>query len=358
MLKDRMLFLLAGVLIDMVYGDPHWLWHPVQGIGAMITFFEKVLRAAFRVPSEAKAMGKGEGAGGKKQSNELRDGLKESVKDQSFAHRERIAGVCLVILVAGITTAFVVTILTAASMFSRPLYAALSILMTWQALALKSLVTESEKVEKALSKGDIEGARYAVSMIVGRDTSVLDAEGIARAAVETIAEGTSDGVIAPLFWYFLFGVPGAFFYKAVNTMDSMVGYRNERYLFFGRAAARFDDAVNYLPARIAGIFMTLAARILPGMDGARAWRIFKRDRKKHESPNAGQTEAAMAGALDLALGGDTVYAGAIVHKETMGDGGHRTRPIDIRRANHLAEATSLLVLAAGEGILFLMFLFL
>ncbi|MEE3419577.1 MAG: adenosylcobinamide-phosphate synthase CbiB [Lachnospiraceae bacterium] len=339
MLTDRMLFLVGGALLDLVYGDPSNLWHPVRGIGALIAFFEKLLRKLFRVPSEASATGKGEtGEGGE--------------RDRGFAGRETAAGVFLVLLVTGCTVAIAAGILLLARRISRPLYAAVSVLMTWQILALKDLVTESGKVERELNRGDVEGARRAVSMIVGRDTSVLDAEGIARAAVETVAEGASDGVIAPLFFLLLLGVPGGWFYKAVNTMDSMVGYKNARYLHFGRAAARLDDFVNFLPARIAGVCICLVAYILPEANGALAWRIFKRDRKKHESPNAGQTEAAMAGALDLSLGGDTVYACAVVHKEAMGDGGRRTRPGDISRANHLAEAASALVLFVGELLLF------
>ena len=338
-LTDRMFFCAAGALLDMVYGDPHWLWHPVQGMGTMITVFEKLLRKLFRVPAQAPALGKGEES-------------KTEEVDPGFHRRELAAGICLVILVAGISTALAAGILLLAGKVSRALYAAASILMAWQALALRSLLTESARVRGHLEKSDVEGARRAVSMIVGRDTAVLDAEGIARAAVETVAEGTSDGVIAPLFWYFLFGIPGAFFYKSVNTMDSMVGYRNGRYLWFGRAAARADDLVNFLPARAAGVFMTWAARALPGMDGSGAWRIFKRDRKKHASPNAGQTEAAMAGALDLSLGGDTVYAGSVVHKESMGDGERRTRAEDIGRAGRLAAGTSILFMGAGEAVLF------
>ena len=199
-----------------------------------------------------------------------------------------------------------------------------------QLLAARSLQTESMKVCSALKEGDIEKARKAVSMIVGRDTAVLDWDGIARAAVETVAENTSDGVIAPFFFMAVFGPAGGFFYKAVNTMDSMVGYKNETYLLFGRAAAKLDDAVNWLPARLSGMLLTAAAWLLPGMDGKNAWRIFKRDRFNHASPNSAQGEAACAGALHLRLAGDAWYFGTLYKKPYIGDDDRPIRPDDIK----------------------------
>ena len=219
----------------------------------------------------------------------------------------------------------------------------LSCIFCWQLLAARSLRTESLKVEEALEKEGLEAGRRAVSMIVGRDTRDLTEEGVIKAAVETVAENTSDGVTAPLFYMILAGPLGGFAYKAVNTMDSMVGYKNEKYRYFGTCAARLDDAANFIPARLSALFMTAAA-FLAGYDGKNAWRILKRDRKKHKSPNAAHTEAVMAGALDVQLAGDAWYFGKLVRKPFIGDG---IRPIerqDIRRACRLEYATALLQL--------------
>ncbi len=204
------------------------------------------------------------------------------------------------------------------------------------------------KVYKALKKGDVEAARTAVSMIVGRDTSCLTEEGITKAAVETVAENTSDGVIAPLLFMAVGGAPLGFFYKAVNTMDSMVGYHNEKYEYFGRAAARLDDVLNWIPARISGILMVFSSFLL-GFDGKGAWRIYWRDKRNHKSPNSAQTEAACAGALGLQLAGDAVYFGRVVKKPTIGDRKRPAEAEDIRRANrmmYLASCLALLMSAA------------
>ena len=202
-------------------------------------------------------------------------------------------------------------------------------------LAARGLYTESMKVCRSLEAGRTEEARYNVSMIVGRDTSVLDEGGIARAAVETVAENASDGVIAPLLFMALLGPAGGTLYKAVNTMDSMVGYKNERYLYFGRCAARLDDLLNLAPARLTGILMVLGAWVLPGMDGAHACKVFFRDRKRHASPNSAHGEAACAGALHLRLAGDAWYFGTLHKKPYIGDDHRKIEPSDIRRANHL-----------------------
>ena len=188
-------------------------------------------------------------------------------------------------------------------------------------------------------------AQRAVGRIVGRDTQCLDRDGVTRAAVETVAENTSDGVIAPLFWLALGGLPLGMVYKAVNTMDSMVGYRNERYLFFGRAAARTDDAAHYLPARLSALLMCLAAALLPGCRGRDALRIWRRDRRKHKSPNSAQTEAACAGALGVQLAGDASYFGTLVRKPTIGEAERPIRPEDIPAANRLMYGTEVLCLA-------------
>ena len=217
-----------------------------------------------------------------------------------------------------------------------------SSVMSWQILAARSLKTESMQVYGALKRQDVEAARRAVSMIVGRDTAVLDEAGIAKAAVETVAENASDGVIAPLCWMLLLGPVGGFFYKAVNTMDSMIGYRNERYLYFGRAAARLDDLVNYIPARLTALLMILAAWLLPGMDGGGAWSIWQRDRRCHKSPNSAQSESACAGALGLQLAGDAWYFGILQHKPTIGNPVRPIEPEDIVRANRLMYTASLI----------------
>lgn len=214
-------------------------------------------------------------------------------------------------------------------------------IMTYQILATKCLKTESMKVYDALQKQDLEAARKAVSMIVGRDTQSLDETGIAKAAIETVAENTSDGVIAPMLYTAIGGPVLGFLYKAVNTMDSMVGYKSERYLYFGRTAARLDDAVNYMPARISAVLM-IAACLLSGSDynAKKAWRIYRRDRYQHASPNSAQTEAVCAGALGIRLAGSASYFGKLVEKPYIGDAERAVETEDIKRANHLLYLTA------------------
>lgn len=214
-------------------------------------------------------------------------------------------------------------------------------IMTYQVLAAKCLKTESMKVYRALKEGETQEARQAVSMIVGRDTGGLDEEGIAKAAIETVAENTSDGVIAPMIYTALGGPVLGFLYKAVNTMDSMIGYKNERYLYFGRAAARLDDLVNYVPARISA-FLMIGAAFLGGKEfsGKNAFRIYKRDNRKHASPNSAQTEAVCAGALGIQLAGDASYFGKTVKKPYIGDRQRKVEWEDIRRANKLMYFTA------------------
>lgn len=213
--------------------------------------------------------------------------------------------------------------------------------MCYQILATKSLKTESDKVYQALQKEGLVAARKAVSMIVGRDTKDLTEEGVTKAAVETVAENTSDGVIAPLFYLMIGGAVSGFAYKAVNTMDSMVGYKNDRYLYFGTAAAKLDDAVNYIPARISAYLMILASAVA-GMDWRNAVKIYKRDRYNHKSPNAAQTESVMAGALDVQLAGNAWYFGKLYEKPTIGDARRPVEPQDIRRSHKLLYATAVL----------------
>ena len=218
-------------------------------------------------------------------------------------------------------------------------------ILTYQILAAKCLYVESMKVYKALKTGTIEDARRAVSMIVGRDTKKLDEEGVARAAVETVAENTSDGVIAPMLCLAIGGPVLGMAYKAINTMDSMIGYKNERYLDFGRAAAKLDDFVNYLPSRISAWLMILSCHILGDpFIASEAKRIYRRDRRKHSSPNSAQTESVCAGALGIRLGGDSTYFGKLVHKPTIGDGRRKIDADDIALSNHLMYATTILCL--------------
>lgn len=229
--------------------------------------------------------------------------------------------------------------------------------MCYQILAARSLQKESDHVYLALKNEGVEAARKAVSMIVGRDTENLDEEGVTKATVETVAENTSDGVIAPLCYMILGGAVLGFTYKAINTMDSMVGYKNEKYQFFGTAAAKLDDIVNYIPARISAVLMIVAAYVL-GMNGKNAWKIFCRDRYNHKSPNSAQTESVMAGALGVQLAGDAWYFGKLYKKQTIGDPIRKIEIEDIRRAHRLmygTEILAMLLLGIGKwvGILWL-----
>ena len=305
--------LIVGFIIDCFIGDPYCIPHPVVGIGKLISFFDKKLRRGNSNPNDISR------------------------------------GALTVILVALISTLIPALVLLLAWFIHPIAYFVVNSIMCWQILAARQLLREGRKVQKALEKGDIEGARYVVSMIVGRDTAVLDEKGIARAAVETVAENASDGVIAPLIWMIFFGAVGGFFYKSINTMDSMLGYKNEKYLYFGRAAAKTDDFVNYIPARISGLLMVLTAPIVD-LDGGNAWEIFRRDRYKHASPNSAQTESACAGALGLRLAGDAVYGGVVHKKEYIGDALREIEPKDITRAGRLMYAASVFTLLIGIGI--------
>lgn len=315
---ERILIICVGFLLDLIFGDPHFLWHPVIGIGKLITAAEKLLRRGFHICARREA-------------------------DQG---KKRAAGVILVLIVLMFSVGIPMLLLYAAWRIDPPLKTLLSCVMCYQMLAMRSLKTESMKVYTALKKNDIGQARTAVSMIVGRDTEHLDEEGITKAAIETVAENTSDGVIAPLFYMILFGAAGGFFYKAVNTMDSMVGYKNDDYLYLGTAAAKLDDLLNFIPARLSAAAMIICAFLL-GMDGKNAVRIFRRDRFHHASPNSAQTESVCAGALSVQLAGDAYYFGQLYHKPTIGDDNRSVEPGDIRRANRLMYGASFLTLLAG-----------
>lgn len=302
--------LLTGYVLDLIFGDPRQIYHPIRIIGNLIAVLEKGIRKVFPKTS------KGELAG----------------------------GTMLVVLVVLICTAVPAALLGLAAWIHPVVYWLLASFWCWQILATKSLKTESMKVYAPLKERDLPAARRAVAMIVGRDTERLTEEGVAKAAVETVAENTSDGIVAPLIFLALGGPALGFFYKAVNTMDSMVGYKNERYLYFGRTAARLDDVLNFLPSRISAWLMILAAAFL-GMDGKNAKRIYLRDRRNHASPNSAQTEAVMAGALRVQLAGDAWYFGELYKKPTIGDPFRAVEPEDIVRANRLMYLTSALALA-------------
>ncbi len=302
--------LLTGYVLDLIFGDPRQIYHPIRIIGNLIAVLEKGIRKVFPKTS------RGELAG----------------------------GTVLVVLVVLICTAVPAALLGLAAWIHPAVYWLLASFWCWQILATKSLKTESMKVYAPLKERDLPAARRAVAMIVGRDTERLTEEGVAKAAVETVAENTSDGIVAPLIFLALGGPALGFFYKAVNTMDSMVGYKNERYLYFGRTAARLDDVLNFLPSRISAWLMILAAAFL-GMDRKNAKRIYLRDRRNHASPNSAQTEAVMAGALRVQLAGDAWYFGALYKKPTIGDPFRAVEPEDIVRANRLMYLTSALALA-------------
>lgn len=302
--------ILIGFLIDLLIGDPRFLPHPICAIGFLISKTEKILRKIFPKTSGGELSG----------------------------------GAFLVVIVCIVAAGVPFGLLFLCYWLHPYAYLALSSVFCWQILAAHSLKKESCKVYKKLKDNDTEGARLAVSMIVGRDTSVLDEHGIARAAVETVAENTSDGVIAPLFYLFLGGAVGGFLYKAVNTMDSMVGYKEKGYLYFGRVAARTDDVFNFIPSRLSALFM-IAASFLLRYRARNAIRIYRRDRRKHASPNSAQTESVCAGALGLQLAGDAIYHGVLHKKPFIGDPLQEISPFDIVRANRLMYMTAFLALA-------------
>ncbi len=310
-----LLALVIGFGLDLLLGDPQGWPHPVAAIGKLISVLERSLRRAFPVSPKG----------------------------------ERLAGGVLWLITVSVSAAVPILILWGCHAVSPWLRLAVESVMCWQILAVRSLRTESMKVHAALAGGDVERARRAVSMIVGRDTARLDAAGIARAAVETVAENTSDGVVAPMVFLALGGAPLGFFYKAVNTMDSMLGYVEPPYRHIGLVPARMDDVMNYLPARLSALLM-LAAGGGRGMDVRRGWRIFRRDRYNHASPNSAQTESVCAGLLGLRLAGDAWYHGALHKKPYIGDPVREVEPEDIPRACRLLYGTAFLSLLLCGGV--------
>ena len=315
----HLLALVLGFCIDLIFGDPHSIPHPVVLIGRLISAMEKLVRKIF--PKTVRG--------------------------------ENVAGGVLWLLVVLISTAVPLGILYLGYKISPWLGLALESIMCWQILATKSLRDESMKVYAALKKGVPEEYRRAVSMIVGRDTAELDDLAVTRAAVETVAENASDGVIAPMLFLALGGAPLGFFYKAANTMDSMLGYIEMPYKNIGLVPAKMDDVLNYIPARLSALLM-LAAGALLGMDAKNGWRIWRRDRRNHASPNSAQTESVCAGLLGVRLAGDAYYHGELHKKPYIGDALREIEYEDIPRAGRLLYATAALSLVLFGAVRFLL----
>ncbi|MCL2409851.1 MAG: adenosylcobinamide-phosphate synthase CbiB [Oscillospiraceae bacterium] len=301
--------MIAGFSLDLIIGDPQRFPHIVRLMGLTISKLERLLQHIFPKTPRGEILG----------------------------------GVILAVVVVVLFTGPVFIALFFAYRFSPWLGFSIETLFIYQCLAIKSLRVESMKVFHALKSGNILLARKNLSMIVGRDTENLDEQGIARAAVETVAESTADGVIAPMFYIMLGGAAFGILLKAVSTMDSMVGYKNERYLYFGRAGARFDDVFGYIPARLAAYMMIVSAK-LTGLNARGAARIWRRDRKNHASPNSGHTEAACSGALGIRLAGPAIYSGELREKPYIGDDTRQIVPDDIKKATRLTYAAAALML--------------
>ena len=312
---NRLIALVLGFCIDLLLGDPHSSLHPVVLIGKLISATEKAVRKLF--PKTPRG--------------------------------ENMAGAVLWLFAAAVSTAVPAGILWLAYRVNRFLGIGLESLMCWQILATKSLRDESMKVYRALLEGDPAKYRYAVSMIVGRDTAQLSDRAVARAAVETVAENTSDGIIAPMLFLAIGGAPLGFFYKAVNTMDSMLGYVEMPYKNIGLVPAKLDDVFNYIPARLSALLM-LAAGALEGLDVRNGYRIWRRDRRNHASPNSAQTESVCAGLLGLQLAGDASYHGVLHKKPYIGDPIREIEYADIPRACRLLYGTAILALVLFAGI--------
>ncbi|HVI51182.1 MAG TPA: adenosylcobinamide-phosphate synthase CbiB [Candidatus Sulfotelmatobacter sp.] len=309
-LFEPLLILVTALIIDAVLGDPPWLWrrvpHPVALLGKLIDFLDRKLNRPNRP-----------------------------------GYDRRVRGA----LVAAGLTLGAVGLGWAVSEFRRasPFGALLELALTWALIAQRSLYDHVRTVATALEKGGLPAGRRAVSMIVGRDPDSLDEAGVARAAIESCAENFSDAVVAPVFWFVLFGLPGLMAYKTVNTLDSMIGHRSEQYLEFGMVSARLDDAMNLIPARFAGLLIALASAFVPGGNPLRGWRVMLRDHGHHRSPNSGWPESAMAGSLGLALGGPRRYPGYVADEKWLGEGGRQKAELaDIHAALYVMAVACLL----------------
>jgi len=320
-MKWSLAALIIGFGIDLVVGDPHEFPHPVVLIGKLIDDLERGLRKVF----------------------------------PKTAWGEKVAGALLWLVVVLVSSLFPALLLWFCHRVSPWLRLGVESIMCWQILATKSLRDESMKVYRALESGDIMKSRYAVSMIVGRDTAELDDAGVTRAAVETVAENTSDGIVAPLIFLAIGGAPLGFFYKAINTMDSMLGYVEPPYKNIGLVPAKMDDIVNFIPARISALLMLMAGGLLR-LNVKNGWKIFCRDRFNHASPNSAQTESVCAGLLGLRLAGDAWYHGVLHKKKYIGDALREIEHEDIPRAGRLLYVTALLALLLSSMIKLLIML--
>lgn len=311
--------IILAFLLDLLFGDPRWLYHPVQAIGKTALFFEKISRVLF--------------------SN------------------KRVGGFLTVIFTIGITMIVLSGLLYLCAQYSKYLFYTVAVIVLYTSVATRDLIRHSVNIYKAMAPVlDLKEARSRLSWIVGRDTRELDEKAVVRATVESVAENLVDGITAPLIWALFFScfssnsetcvalaATGAYFYKSVNTMDSMFGYKNEKFLDFGFFAAKLDDLVNFIPARLTGV-MIISASFLGRLNWRECARVFVIDRKNHTSPNAGHPEAAFAGALGIQLGGSSCYGGKMVEKPSLGVSVKEVEPKDIKRANRLALITAVLTL--------------
>ena len=304
---NRSILLPAAYLMDRLAGDPEWFPHPVRLIGSAISSGESQIRRPDQSPTF-----------------------------------ELLSGAGLTIAVVGSSYWMTGTAIRSAHRRSHVFGSAVELLLAWTCLAARNLEQEATAVTDALQTGDLPLARTRLARIVGRDTETLDNAGISRAVIETVAESASDGFMAPLFYMVLGGVPLAMAYKAVNTLDSMIGHADSKYFYFGKAAARLDDASNYLPSRITALAIVAASKLMSQADPQAAWRTWRSDGWKHKSPNAGQPESAMAGALHVVLGGDNTYSGEVIPAPRMGQEFCDATPNKSIQAVRLVSIASLL----------------
>jgi len=311
----RSTLLPAAYLFDQIAGDPEWLPHPVRLMGLAISEGERMLRK----PDQTEAV-------------------------------ELVAGALLTVSIVGSAYWLSAAMIDAIRRRSATLGDATELLLGWTCLAGKNLEQEASAVTAALESGDLPLARRRLARIVGRDTDELDEAEVSRAVIETVAESASDGVMAPMFYMAIGGVPLAMAYKAINTLDSMIGHADSRYFYFGKVAARLDDAANFLPARLTALTMVGASPWIDETDSQAAWRTWQRDGAKHKSPNAGQPESAMAGALQVALGGDNTYAGELIAAQRMGQEFPAPTAKKARQAIRIVSAASVLGLGAAVAL--------
>jgi adenosylcobinamide-phosphate synthase len=303
MIEAAWYVLIIAVGLDFFLGDPRYLPHPVVGMGNAIGFFEPRFRQAFKNPLTA--------------------------------------GVFFTFFLVGISYAMALILITLTEWIHPMLGAGVQAVLLFFCFSVKGLKDAAMAVAKPLAEKDLITAREKVGLIVGRDPRNLDEAGVTRAAVETVAENFVDGFLAPLFWAVILGVSGAVAYKMINTLDSMVGYQNDRYLLFGRSSARLDDAANFIPARLSVFVIAAAAACLPGISGTRALRVGMSEGRRHKSPNAGFPEAAFAGALEIRLGGPSIYHGRQVDKPFIGSAYADPEISAVHQACRLMQAASI-----------------